>query len=539
MDAQVVLRDVASPAPHLVHLHLARRLAPHARPDGAAVRSCPFELQGDPTISVERLRPEEVGRVVDVVHEDVDGAVVVVVAEGRPAAGLAVGDRRTQALADVLEPAVGAVAVHDLALLVPGLRPELLDLRIDVAVHQEQVEPAAVLEVGEADAPAQEAGVDPDPGHERPVFTEAVPGIRVEGGGVAREIGDEHVHGPVVVVVSHRHPHPRLGLAVLAVGAPAAHAHVGEGPVVVVAVERVRVAVVGHVQVAPAVAVEVEGAHAEGIGAARLRDARFLGDVGEGAAAVVVVEDVLAARQPRRAAGHRDALVATEAGVGGGSGGEVQVDVVGHEKVQAGIAIIVEERAARAPARPLLEESRLRGDVLESAVATVVVEPVLSPVGHGEVDEAVVVVIARAGSLPPAAGSEPRPCGHVLEGPVAPVPVEVIRRLLALREALEGGPVDQERVEPTVVVVVEEGGAAARGFEQVPVRRLAAEDRHRGEPGRAGDIRESEAEGGFCLRRTSDTRGGETQGEDDDDAKSRETLPHFGTAGVAAGGVAR
>ena len=54
------------------------------------------------------------------------------------------------------------------------------------------------------------------------------------------------------------------------------------------------------------------------------------------------------------------------------------------------------------------------------------------------------------------------PCGDVLERAVAAVAVEVVRRLLALREALEGRAVHQEDVEPAVAVVVEEGRAAAR-----------------------------------------------------------------------------
>ena len=73
-------------------------------------------------------------------------------------------------------------------------------------------------------------------------------------------------------------------------------------------IERRRGGIVGDVDIGPAVIIEIGDQHAEPVGARRLQNARLRGDVGERAVAVVVEENVLAALQPRRAAGHHACL---------------------------------------------------------------------------------------------------------------------------------------------------------------------------------------------------------------------------------------
>jgi len=68
----------------------------------------------------------------------------------------------------------------------------------------------------------------------------------------------------------------------------------------------------------------------------------------------------------------------------------------------------------------------------------------------------------------------------------------VVDRRLTLGKALQGAAVHEEHVEPAVVVVVEEGRAAAGGLEQVAVDVLPSEDRDRVEAGLAGDLAEGE-----------------------------------------------
>ncbi len=74
------------------------------------------------------------------------------------------------------------------------------------------------------------------------------------------------------------------------------------------------------------------------------------GDVFERAVTLVAIEHVLAALQAGRAAGDGDALVAAQAGLGHGRGRELHVDVVGDDEIEAAVAVVVEKRAAGAPA---------------------------------------------------------------------------------------------------------------------------------------------------------------------------------------------
>src|SRR5262245_20962610 len=93
---------------------------------------------------------EEIRNVVHVVDDDIDIAVVVEVGEGGAAARLGNGHRRSELLGDVTEAAVAQIPVDDLALFVTSFGFDALDFGIDVAVDEEQIEPAVRVEVHEA-----------------------------------------------------------------------------------------------------------------------------------------------------------------------------------------------------------------------------------------------------------------------------------------------------------------------------------------------------------------------------------------------------
>src|SRR5262245_45467327 len=98
----------------------------------------------------------------DIVDGDVDVAVVVDVAERRAPSGVRCGDRSAEPLRDILEAAVPQIAIDDLPLPIAGFGFDLFDLRIDVAVHEKQVEPSVEIEIEEADAPSKPSRVQPD-----------------------------------------------------------------------------------------------------------------------------------------------------------------------------------------------------------------------------------------------------------------------------------------------------------------------------------------------------------------------------------------
>ena len=129
-------------------------------------------------------------------------------------------------------------------------------------------------------------------------------------------------------------------------------------------------------------------------------------------------------------------------------------------------------------------------DIGEDAVAAVAIQDVRAEVRDVEIDPAVVVVVAGAGAHPVLAMADARSIGHVLERAVAAIPVQAVPRLLRHRRIGERATVDEEDVDPAVVVVVEEQPARADGFDQVFVGARAV-DVAEVDAGVAADIGES------------------------------------------------
>src|SRR5206468_12409292 len=143
-------------------------------------------------------------------------------------------------------------------------------------------------------------------------------------------------------------------------------------------------------------------------------------------------------------------------------------------------------------------------DVVEGSVAAIVVETILAEVADQEIVVAVAVVVADACALSPAARAEPGPGRHVLERSVAFVAIETIGWRLVRWKSFERRAVDEEQIEPSVVVVIDERDAGPRRLEQVLVSRRSAEHGDVVEAGFAGDVDEREPE----VRATFVWRGG-------------------------------
>ncbi len=104
--------------------------------------------------------------------------------------------------------------------------------------------------------------------------------------------------------------------------------------------------------------------------------------------------------------------------------------------------------------------------------------------------------------------------GDVGERAITIVAKQVRSRLASDGKALQPRPVHQKNVEPTVVVVIVEGNAAARGFEQIFILVFAPVDRFGVQSGLTCDVEKAHAQiaavdrrfvsrgSGFLLRRT-------------------------------------
>ncbi len=139
-------------------------------------------------------------------------------------------------------------------------------------------------------------------------------------------------------------------------------------------------------------------------------------------------------------------------------------------------------------------EPGLVGHIGEGAIAIVAKERVLPVVADEEIVPAVVVVVADAASLSPSAARQAGFDGDIGEGAVAIIFEEVADRLLPLGEAFQSRAIDQEDIEPVILVVVIESDAAAGGFEQVLVLVFAAVDGLGVEAGLAAHVGEAHAQ---------------------------------------------
>ena len=220
-----------------------------------------------------------------------------------------------------------------------------------------------------------------------------------------------------------------------------------------VLVEDVLGAVVGDVDVGVAVAVVVGKRYTEA--AALEGDAGRVADV-DVAAIVVAVEDVA-----DRCVGRGLAVGAGLADLTDDIDVEAVVDVVGDKEVEVAVAVVVEEAGAGAPAR--VGDARVhRGE----DATVVAVEGVGTVVGDVEIRIAVGVVVG--GCYPE---SVPRVGCTAPGGGIGETATSVVVAVEAVDWQWVGGQagqitaVDQVEIEIVVGVVVEEGGAGAKGFD--------------------------------------------------------------------------
>ena len=122
----------------------------------------------------------------------------------------------------------------------------------------ENVQPAVIVKVYEADPPAHILCIDGQPRDVGHVVEEFAFQVVIQNWCVLAEVGQKEVEIAVAVVVSHRNAHVGLFLAI------AIHRHasfqctIGECSVMIVAEQEVGSGVTGHEQVGPAIIIIVK-----------------------------------------------------------------------------------------------------------------------------------------------------------------------------------------------------------------------------------------------------------------------------------------
>ena len=167
---------------------------------------------------------------------------------------------------------------------------------------------------------------------------------------------------------------------------------------------------------------------------------------------------------------------------------QVEVHIVGDGDVELAVAVVVHKGAAGAPLLAAARRAGLLGHFLEGSVAFVMVQAIFAVGGDVDVVVAVVVIIADAGSLPPTGGDEAGLGGDVGEGAVVVVVEEMAGGGGTLAGSGKRGSVDEEDVRPAIAVIVDDGDAAAGGFDDVALGLSTAVHVAHGYAGLRGDV---------------------------------------------------
>src|SRR5207302_1360110 len=347
----------------------------------------------------------------------------------------------------------------------PGFQS--VDLRINVAVGDQKVEPGVIVHIEKSGAPADVriAGLA-YAGSPTDVVETLWTHVAIEGVGLLFEVRDEKAEAAAVVVIAPIDAHIAELHTFAAEGHTSEHARVGEGTVVIVVIEIVGDRVVGDEEVGPAVVVVVHPHDAEAVVADVVMDAGLDGNFLEGAVAAIVIEKIAFALEAPGAALHQNAFEAAEfVAAKLREIVHVEMRIARNVEIDEAVAIVIAPGSASHEAAAT--DAGFFGDVLELAVSETAVKGAAAESGDEQVELAVVVVIGDGHTHSPATTGEASFLGDVLESAVGFLAVESDERIAAGAEALDGGPVDEHDVEAAVIIAIEQTDAAADGVDDV------------------------------------------------------------------------
>src|SRR5437588_1856924 len=136
-----------------------------------------------------------------------------------------------------------------------------------MAVADQNVRPAIVIEVKETATPPQKLCVRAQPRCKGGVLKGAGPEVMVKRGCVAGEVRLDQVEIAIEIVVGGGHAHASLGLAIRTEGTPCLDCDVFKRAVLLVVIERAGGGIVGNVNVRPAIVVEIGNENAQAVAA--------------------------------------------------------------------------------------------------------------------------------------------------------------------------------------------------------------------------------------------------------------------------------
>ncbi len=150
------------------------------------------------------------------------------------------------------------------------------------------------------------------------------------------------------------------------------------------------------------------------------------------------------------------------------------------------VTVVIYERATRAPPLVFVHQAGFFGDIGKRTIAVVSVQDILPPIGHEHIVEAVVIEVTYTHGRRPTRADEPRLFGDVGECAVAIVLVQPVGA--TVRGTFQPRAAQKKNIQPSVIVVIDEGGAAAYGLDDVLFAVDAAVDHRLFQPGAFRDV---------------------------------------------------
>jgi hypothetical protein len=148
-------------------------------------------------------------------------------------------------------------------------------------------------------------------------------------------------------------------------------------------------------------------------------------------------------------------------------------DVIGDKEIEIAILVEIGKRAPSTPERRT--HARCGGDIGERAVAAIVVQHVRPEARDVQIDPAIVVVVAGAGTHSVPALADTGATGHVLERSIAAVVKQAMLRLPGDRWIGDRSTIDEKEIDPAIVVVVEKQTSRPHRFDQEFLCRCAVD----------------------------------------------------------------
>src|SRR5713101_6529785 len=460
MQAQIVLRKIASAAVYLAELLDAAGMDGDPSTDRRAVALCALKVKFGAMITVGVHIFKQRRSFPDVQHHDVHIAGVKDVAESGTAPAFQRQGLKTGFLRDLVERSVAIVAMEQKRFTVTRAGFHAIHLGKNVSIGDEDIGPGVVVHVKEAGAPAHQAIVLlSDAGSPAHVLETLRAEIFVKTVGLLGKMRDEEAEQSAVVEVGEINVHVAELKAFADERQAGEHADVRKGAVVIVVVEVVGNGIIGDEQVRPTIIIVVRPHHTQAVIADFVANASFCRDFFKSAVATIVIEEVAFADEPPRAALHQDTFVAavfvateTRQVV------HFHVRVAGDEEVHVAVAVVISPR--RSGHEAAAADTGFFRDVLKFAVAKVSIEGAAAVAANKQIEVAVVIEVRDGDAHAPAEPREARFLSDVLEGAIRFLMVKSDHGIAAGAVAFDRRSIDDNNVLAAVPIAIEQTNTA-------------------------------------------------------------------------------